>query len=166
MAYYWPTMITDCMEFARKCHICQLHGETLHQPQNTLASWPFAAWGTDKLRPIDPPSSAGHKAATDSFSRWAEAVPLREVKAITVNKFFLNNINYRFGVPIRSPPTTGSPSRTPRCGSSPISLIFTGSTPPYTTRDPMDWRKRSTKPYLSNLLSKVVSKGKRDWHWF
>jgi transposase InsO family protein len=44
----------------------------------------------------------GHKfilAATEYFSRWAEAVPLREVKSDNVIKFLEHNITYRFGVP-------------------------------------------------------------------
>lgn len=58
----------------------------------------------DVVGPFDPPSSGGHKfilAATDYFSRWAEAVPLREVKSSNVINFLEHNIIYRFGVPHR-----------------------------------------------------------------
>ncbi|XP_020598333.1 uncharacterized protein LOC110037933, partial [Phalaenopsis equestris] len=45
MGYYWPAMMTDCMETAKKCHQCQVHGVVLHQPPNvlhpTIASWSF-----------------------------------------------------------------------------------------------------------------------------
>ncbi|XP_012841226.1 PREDICTED: uncharacterized protein K02A2.6-like [Erythranthe guttata] len=47
-------------------------------------------------------SSAGHLyilAATDYFSKWAEAVPLREVKKENVADFIRINIIYRYGVP-------------------------------------------------------------------
>jgi hypothetical protein len=39
---------------------------------------------------IEPPSPWGHRfilAATDYFSRWAEAIPLREVKSDNVINF-------------------------------------------------------------------------------
>ena len=61
-------------------------------------------WGMDVVGPIYPPSSKGHKfilAATDYFSKWAEAVPLKEVKAENVEDFIRTNLIYRFGVPGR-----------------------------------------------------------------
>ncbi|GKV35504.1 hypothetical protein SLEP1_g43762 [Rubroshorea leprosula] len=73
MGYYWPTMVKDCMEYAKKYVI----------------------------GPITPKSSAGHAyilAATDYFSKWAEAIPLREVKKENVVDFIRVNIIYRYGV--------------------------------------------------------------------
>ena len=61
-------------------------------------------WGMDVVGPIYPPSSKGHKfilAATDYFSKWAEAVPLKEVKAENFKDFIRTNLIYRFGVPAR-----------------------------------------------------------------
>ncbi|KAI0530852.1 hypothetical protein KFK09_000400 [Dendrobium nobile] len=108
LGYYWPTMIEDCMNTAKHCHQCQVHGVVLHQPPNvlhpTIASWPFKSWGTDIIGPIDPPSARGHHfilAATDFFSKWAEAIPLRNVTSHHVLKFFRDHIVYKFGVPRR-----------------------------------------------------------------
>ena len=36
---------------------------------------------------------------TDYFSKWAEAIPLREVKASDVIKFVKHHVIYHFGVP-------------------------------------------------------------------
>ncbi|XP_071932974.1 uncharacterized protein [Coffea arabica] len=51
MGYYWPTMVKDCIDFARRCQACQFHGSFIHQPPEplhpTVASWPFDAWGLD-----------------------------------------------------------------------------------------------------------------------
>jgi Integrase core domain len=61
-------------------------------------------WGTDIVGPIDPPTSRGHRfilAAIDYFTKWAEAVSLKEVKASDVVKFFKTHILYRFGTPQR-----------------------------------------------------------------
>jgi len=30
MGYYWPTMVRDCIEFARGCDACQLHANFIH----------------------------------------------------------------------------------------------------------------------------------------
>ena len=56
------------------------------------------------MGPIHPPSSKGHRfilAITDYFSKWAEAIPLREVKATDVVKFIKHYVIYRYGVPRR-----------------------------------------------------------------
>ncbi|KAK4397400.1 hypothetical protein Sango_1576600 [Sesamum angolense] len=93
MGYYWPTMVKDCMDYARRCQACQFHANLIHQPPEllhpTVASWPFDAWGLDVVGPLTK-SSGGHLyilAATDYFSKWAEAVPLKEVKKENVADF-------------------------------------------------------------------------------
>ena len=47
MGYYWPTMVQDSMECAKKCEACQYHANFIHQPPEplhpTAASWPFDA---------------------------------------------------------------------------------------------------------------------------
>ncbi|XP_019153560.1 PREDICTED: uncharacterized protein LOC109150044, partial [Ipomoea nil] len=85
MGYYWPTMVKDCIDYARRCQACQYHANFIHQPPEplhpTVASWPFDAWGLDVVGPITPKSSAWHAyilAATDYFSKWAEPVALKE----------------------------------------------------------------------------------------
>ncbi|KAL0449507.1 UNVERIFIED_CONTAM: hypothetical protein Slati_1507100 [Sesamum latifolium] len=87
MGYYWPTMVKDCINYAQRCQACQFHANFIHQPPEplhpTVALWPFDAWGLDVVGPLTK-SSAGHLyilAATDYFSKWAEAVPLKEVVA-------------------------------------------------------------------------------------
>jgi ribonuclease HI len=106
--YYWPGIMVDCLQVAKSCHGCQVHGDFKHQPpaplHPTIPSWPFDAWGIDVIGPIEPPSSRGHRfilAATDYFSKWAEAVPLREVKSDNVINFLERHIIYRFGIPYR-----------------------------------------------------------------
>ncbi|KAL6338007.1 hypothetical protein AAG906_007822 [Vitis piasezkii] len=80
-------MVKDCMEYEKKCQSCQFHSNFIHQPPEplypTIASWLFDAWGLDVVGPITPKSSAGHAyilATTNYFSKWAEIVPLKEVK--------------------------------------------------------------------------------------
>ena len=66
-----------------------------------VASWPFDAWGLDVVGPLRK-SLGGHLyilAATDYFSKWAEAIPLREVKKENVVNFIRTHLIYRYGVP-------------------------------------------------------------------
>ncbi|KAG9450498.1 hypothetical protein H6P81_010463 [Aristolochia fimbriata] len=73
--------------------------EPLHP---TIASWPFEAWGMDIIGPITPKSDSDKQyilAATDYFSKWAEATAYQEVKETTVADFIRTQIIYRYGVP-------------------------------------------------------------------
>ncbi|KAA0061112.1 uncharacterized protein E6C27_scaffold348G00260 [Cucumis melo var. makuwa] len=105
MGYYWPKMVQDSMDYAKKCEACQYHANFIHQPPEplhpTVTSWPFEAWGLDLVGPITPKSSARHSyilAATDYFSRWAEAIPLRDAKKENVANFIRTHIIYRYGI--------------------------------------------------------------------
>jgi len=65
----------------------------------------------DVVGPISPPSSKGHRfilTITDYFSKWTEAIPLREVKTSDVMKFIKHHVVYRFGVPRRIVHDNGS----------------------------------------------------------
>ncbi|XP_015167815.1 uncharacterized protein [Solanum tuberosum] len=93
--------------------------EVLHP---TIASWPFDAWGFDVVGPL-PKSSGGHLyilVATYYFSKWAEAVALKEVKKE-------NRKSYMY-----------------HAAANGLAEAFNKT--------------------LCNLLKKVVSKSKRDWH--
>ncbi|WRX10057.1 Integrase [Theobroma cacao] len=105
MGYYWPTMVKDSMDYAKRCQACQFHANFIHHPSKplhpTVTSWPFDAWGLDLVGPL-PKSSTGHLyilAATNNFSKWVEAASYREVKKKTVATFIRTNIIYRSGVP-------------------------------------------------------------------
>jgi len=106
LGYYWPKMIPDAITYAKQCHVCQIHGDFIHQAPRHLrpitSSWPFEIWGMDVVGPISPTSSKGHRfilAITDYFSKWAEAILLREVKTSDVIKFIKHHVVYHFDVP-------------------------------------------------------------------
>ncbi|XP_050369337.1 uncharacterized protein LOC126787508 [Argentina anserina] len=99
-------MVKDCMEYAKKCQACQFHANLIHQPPEplhpTVASHPFDVWGMDAIGLITPKSSAGHMyilAAADFFSKWAEAIPLKEIKKENVVDFITGSIIQRYGIP-------------------------------------------------------------------
>jgi hypothetical protein len=52
--------------------------------------WPFKGWWIDLIGQIFPSSSKGHKfvlVATDNFSKWVEAVPLKAASSTNVIEF-------------------------------------------------------------------------------
>ncbi|KAK4382878.1 hypothetical protein Sango_2830900 [Sesamum angolense] len=104
MGYYWPTMVKDCLDCARTYQAFQFHANLIHQPPKslhpTVASWPFNAWGLDVVGPLTK-SFGGYLyilAAIDYFSKWAETVPLKELKKENVVDFIFTQIIYRYAV--------------------------------------------------------------------
>jgi hypothetical protein len=103
--YYWPTLFCDAHRHVRRCTQCaffsgkqRLAALPLHPIQ---VDQPFTQWGLDFIGPINPPSSAGHKwilATTDYFTRWTEAVALKDATEPSVVEF-LEEIATRFGAP-------------------------------------------------------------------
>uniref|UniRef100_A0A2N9FI93 Integrase catalytic domain-containing protein n=1 Tax=Fagus sylvatica TaxID=28930 RepID=A0A2N9FI93_FAGSY len=69
--------------------------------QNMATPWPFHTWGLDLIGPINP-SSSGYiwiLVATEYFSKWVEAVPLRKATGAAVANFIREHIIIRFGIP-------------------------------------------------------------------
>ncbi|XP_070046826.1 uncharacterized protein [Nicotiana tomentosiformis] len=69
-----------------ECKAYQFHANFIHQSPEvlypTIASWPLDSWRLDVVSPL-PKSSSGLVyilATIDYFSKWAEAVSLKEVK--------------------------------------------------------------------------------------
>ncbi|CAM8984212.1 unnamed protein product [Rhodiola kirilowii] len=170
MGYYWPTVVQDCVDFAKKCNACQFNANFIHQPPEhlhpTVASWPFEAWGLDVVGPINPKASNGHTyilAATDYFSKWAEAVTLREVKKENVVDFITKHIIYRHGVPQRIVTDNGkqfsNKLMTNLCEKFKFKQYKSSM-----YNAPANGMAEAFNKTLCNLLRKVVGKSKRDWH--
>jgi hypothetical protein len=67
-----------------------------------IKPWPFRGWAIDLIGQIYPPSSKGHKfilVATDYFTKWVEAIPLKKVTSASMIDFVKGHIVYRFGIP-------------------------------------------------------------------
>jgi hypothetical protein len=62
---YWPTLLKDCIEFAKSCQECQKHGGIQHVPASELHSiikpWPFKGWTLDLIGEIKPVSSKNQR---------------------------------------------------------------------------------------------------------
>ncbi|KAK5777126.1 hypothetical protein PVK06_045092 [Gossypium arboreum] len=91
LGYYWLTMESDCISFARKCHKCQIYGDKIHlapSPLHVMTSpCPFSMWGMDVIGPISPKASNGHRfifVVIDYFKKWIEAASFANVTKTAV----------------------------------------------------------------------------------
>jgi hypothetical protein len=103
---YWPTMLEDCFEYYKGCQDCQKFENIERVPASALnpiiKPWPLRGWGIDLIGQINPPSSKGHKfvlLATDYFTKWVEAIPLKKVTSENMVEYVKKHIIYRFGIP-------------------------------------------------------------------
>jgi len=67
-----------------------------------IKPWSFQGWAIDLIGQIYPPSSKGHKfilVATDYFTKWIEAIPLKKVTSASMIDFVKEHIVYRFCIP-------------------------------------------------------------------
>jgi len=127
--------------------------------------WPFEIWGIDVIGPISPPSSKGDRfilSITDYFSKWAETIPLREVKTSDMIKFVKHYIIYRFGVPRQIVHVNGpqfiSQAFQKFCNKFRIQSV--SSTPYYLAINGLAEAFNKT---IGKLLKKFVSKSQCDW---
>ena len=104
--FYWPTMMADCFRYYKACEECQRFGNVQLVPAALLhpiiKPWLFRGSGLDFIGPINPPSSKGHRfvlVATDYFTKWTEAVPLKNMTHWEVIEFIIEHIICRFGIP-------------------------------------------------------------------
>ena len=67
-----------------------------------IKTWTFRGWGLDFIGQINPPSSKGHRfvlVATDYFTKWTEAVPLKNMTHKEIIEFITEHIIHRFSIP-------------------------------------------------------------------
>ena len=96
---YWPSMLKDCIEFAKSCQECQLHGGIQHVPASELHTimkpWTFRGWALDVIGEIKPASTKQQRyvlVGIDYFTKWVEAVALTNVDQEVVIEFVQSHI--------------------------------------------------------------------------
>jgi hypothetical protein len=104
--YYWSTILEDCFKYYKGCQECQKIGSIQRVPASAMnpiiKPWPLRGWAIDLIRQIYPPSSKGHKfilVATDYFTKWVEAIPIKNVTSGNMIDFVKEHIVYWFGIP-------------------------------------------------------------------
>jgi len=99
-------MESDCIDFVRRCHKCQIHTNCMNIPTlklyNMTSPWPFLVWDIDVIEAITQKGSNRHQfilVASDYFTKWVEAQSFLVLKVSHVAKFIRNNIICRYCVP-------------------------------------------------------------------
>jgi len=104
--FYWNHWQQDVARFCRQCpQCCRYYRGTpkrrgLLQPVVPRA--PFERWYIDLTGP-HPKSTNGHiwiPSCMDSFTKWAEAFPLRSKEAEPIAKILVEQVFSRFGIPL------------------------------------------------------------------
>jgi hypothetical protein len=98
-------MMDDCIKYQRGCEVCQRFRNiqlALASVMNLIVKpWLFRGWGLDFIGEVHPGSSKGHRfilVATDYFTKWTKAVPLRNMTHWEVISFVQEYIIFWFGV--------------------------------------------------------------------
>ena len=104
---YWPGWDDDTANYCKRCSECAAYHRGAPTKQGPLQIFPvgepFERVAIDLTGP-HPPSRSGHKfilTVIDLFSKWAEAIPIRNKEALTVARALMDVFVSRFGVPLQ-----------------------------------------------------------------
>ncbi|GKV52447.1 hypothetical protein SLEP1_g59024 [Rubroshorea leprosula] len=168
--FFWPSVLKDCIAYAKGCKSCQIHGPLQRVPASELNSivkpWPFRDWAIDLIGKVYPPSSKGHSfiiVATDYFTKWVEAKPMKKVDQSDVIKFIKADIIHRFGLPetITTDQGTVFVSHQVEVFAKEMGFRLLNSTPHYAQAN---GQAEASNKVVINLLEKMVDDNPRRWH--
>ncbi|XP_012857035.1 PREDICTED: uncharacterized protein LOC105976307 [Erythranthe guttata] len=118
---------------------------------------------TNLRRPYILQSPHGHLIPTNYFSKWAEAVSLKKVKKETVVEFIRSHLIFRHGIPRYIITDNGKPFYNKLMDKLCVQFGFKQHNSSMYNAAANGLAEAFNKT-LCNLLKKVVSKSKKDWH--
>ncbi|KAM1223354.1 hypothetical protein ACFX2G_043340 [Malus domestica] len=169
--YFWLRILKDCIEFARGCVQCQIHGPIQRVPAESLHSvikpWPFRGWVMDVIGKITPTSGAAKHAwiivATDYFTKWVEAKSYAELTSKEVCDFMEEHIVTRFGVPETIITDNGTIFTAERFKeyTANLKIRLEQSTPYYPQEN---GQAEASNKVLIGILEKIIKERPGMWH--
>jgi hypothetical protein len=131
-----------------------------------IKPWPFRGWGLDFIGEIHPSSSKGHRfvlVATDYFTKWTEAVALKNMTHKEVIEFITEHIIHRFGIPqtLTTDQGTSFMSKEVREFAELYRIKLLNSSPYYAQAN---GQAESSNRTLINLIKKKISDNPKHWH--
>ena len=166
---YWPNWMSEVRLELKRCAPCAQYRRGTAPRQFHLN--PFPAGEPFEVISIDitgrhPRSSRGHEyilTVVDSFTKWAEAYPIRVHTAPVVARTLMDNFFSRFGMPKRLLSDQGAEFESELfrelCRWMGIEKIRSSPYRP-TTNGTVERFHRT----LNSMLGKVVAQNQRDWH--
>uniref|UniRef100_A0A2N9FTQ8 Integrase catalytic domain-containing protein n=1 Tax=Fagus sylvatica TaxID=28930 RepID=A0A2N9FTQ8_FAGSY len=144
LGYYWPTMKKDTADFVKSCHTCQLQANLIHTHPTTSGGYIWIL------------------VATEYFSKWVEAIPLRKATGAAVANFIREHIITRFGIPHKIISDNGTPfvNKNVREVLEHYRIKHRRSTPYYPQGN---GQAEATNRMLLRILSKMVFDYGKGW---
>ena len=102
--YFWPDMQKHVHDFVQSCDACQRRGPQVKRPEPMYplkVEGPFDRIGIDVVGPL-PRTKNGNQfiiVATDYLTKWPEAKPTTDQKAVTAASFLYDHVFTRHGAP-------------------------------------------------------------------
>ncbi|KAI5328220.1 hypothetical protein L3X38_027617 [Prunus dulcis] len=168
--YFWPTMLKDCINYSKGCEACQRHGPIQQAPSvpmnPVVKPWPFRGWAMDLIGKIYPASSQQHCfiiVATDYFTKWVEAKPIKTTTSQEIITFIEEQIIQRFGIPESITTDRGSSfiSRDMLDMAEAFKFKLLQSTPYYAQAN---GQAESSNKVIINIIRKMLEKNPKQWH--
>ena len=165
---YWPSWTSDVRSYLKRCEPCAKYHRG--KPPRQAKLNPFVAGEPFELISIDvtgphPTSKRGNRfivTVVDSFSKWAEAFPVRNHHADTIARLLVDRVFATFGAPKRilsdRGPEFESSLISSLCKLMQIEKIRT--TAYKASTNGLVERFHST---LNSMIAKFVSEDQRDW---
>jgi len=131
-----------------------------------IKPWPFRRWGLDFIGQINLTSSKGHRfvlVATDYFTKWTKAVPLKNMTRQEVIEFITEHIIHRFGILQTLTTDQGSSfiSKEVRNFAESCKIKILNSSPYYAQAN---GQAESNNKILIKLIKKKIVENPRRWH--
>jgi hypothetical protein len=131
-----------------------------------IKSWPFRGWGLDFIGKIHPPSKKGHCfviVVTYYFTKWTEAIPLKNMTHREVIEFITGHIIHRFGIPqsLTTDQGTSFISKEVREFVNSYGIKLLNSSPYYAQTNGQAESRNKT---LVKLIKKKIEDNPKRWH--
>jgi hypothetical protein len=100
VGFYWPKMIVIVSSIIGDAKLSQQFGNVQFNP--IIKPWLFRGWALDYIGQSYPSFSKGYRfmlVTIDYFTKWAEAMSLKNMTHKEVIYFILKHIIHRFGIP-------------------------------------------------------------------
>jgi hypothetical protein len=131
-----------------------------------IKPWSFRGWGIDLVGQINPPSRKGHKfvlLATDYFTKWVEAIPLKKVTSENMVEFVKEHIIYRLGIPqtIKTDQGAQFASSEFREFAESMGIKLLNSAPYYAEAN---GQAEASNKIMIKLIQKKIDQKPKRWH--